>query len=227
MAGSKLSGNVVTTAEVHLVGRLPGEGCMRNHAVVLLRIEGDELLQGREGVELVQVEPAVFQGAPPSLDHGVREADLDLGEHPAKRTGAEQRVDFLVHVLDTRVGNDGGCVATGRQMLGGLTEELAGGARFQVEGELPGQDAPAEVVYGRVQVGTGSVEQLDDGDVDLPIVVGSRSTDSLSGGSFSRSYELPETADLGGIKADLKNGVLTVRVGKKPEAQPRSIPVTS
>jgi HSP20 family protein len=46
-------------------------------------------------------------------------------------------------------------------------------------------------------------------------------------GSFSRSYELPETADLGGIQADLKNGVLTVQVGKKPEVQPRSIPVTS
>ena len=46
-------------------------------------------------------------------------------------------------------------------------------------------------------------------------------------GSFSRSYELPETADLGGIKADLKKGVLTVQVGKKPEAQPRSISVTS
>jgi HSP20 family protein len=46
-------------------------------------------------------------------------------------------------------------------------------------------------------------------------------------GGFSRSYELPETADLGGVKAELKNGVLTVQVGKKPEAQPRSIPVTS
>jgi len=91
----------------------------------------------------------VFQGAPPSPDHRVREADLDLGEHPAKRTDVEPGIDFLVHVLDAGVGNDGGCVATGRQMLGGLTEELAGGARFQVEGELPGQDAPAEVLDGR------------------------------------------------------------------------------
>jgi hypothetical protein len=56
---------------------------------VLVHIEGDELLQGCEGVELVQVEPAVFQGSSPSLDHRVREADLDLGEHPAKRTRSE------------------------------------------------------------------------------------------------------------------------------------------
>jgi HSP20 family protein len=46
-------------------------------------------------------------------------------------------------------------------------------------------------------------------------------------GSFRRSYELPETADHDGIKAELKNGVLSVQVGKKPEAQPRQIPVKS
>ena len=46
-------------------------------------------------------------------------------------------------------------------------------------------------------------------------------------GSFSRSYELPETANLDGIKAELKNGVLTVKVGKKPEVQPRQIAVKS
>jgi hypothetical protein len=56
MAGSKLSGNVVTTTKINLIWRLAGEGRMRNHGVVLLHIEGDELLQGREGVELVQVE---------------------------------------------------------------------------------------------------------------------------------------------------------------------------
>ena len=85
----KLSGNVVATTKIHLIGRLAGEGRMRNHRVVPLHIEADELLQGRKGVELVQVEPAVFQGTPPCLDHRVREADLDLSEHPAKRTGSE------------------------------------------------------------------------------------------------------------------------------------------
>jgi len=46
-------------------------------------------------------------------------------------------------------------------------------------------------------------------------------------GSFKRSYELPETADRDGIKAELKNGVLTVQVGKRPEKQPRQIQVKS
>jgi hypothetical protein len=53
MASSKLSGNVVTTTNMHLIWRLAGEGRVRNDVVVLLHIEGDELLQGREGVELV------------------------------------------------------------------------------------------------------------------------------------------------------------------------------
>ncbi|GAA0289953.1 Hsp20/alpha crystallin family protein [Rhodovulum strictum] len=34
-------------------------------------------------------------------------------------------------------------------------------------------------------------------------------------GSFSRSFRLPPDADAGAVKADLKDGVLTVSVGKK------------
>lgn len=34
-------------------------------------------------------------------------------------------------------------------------------------------------------------------------------------GSFSRSFRLPPDADQGAVKADLKDGVLTVSVGKK------------
>jgi HSP20 family protein len=44
-------------------------------------------------------------------------------------------------------------------------------------------------------------------------------------GSFSRSFTLPEGADLDSVKADLKNGVLTVLVPKKAEVQPKKISV--
>jgi len=42
-------------------------------------------------------------------------------------------------------------------------------------------------------------------------------------GSFSRSFTLPDGADVDHADADLKNGVLTVSIGKRPEHQPRKI----
>jgi HSP20 family protein len=44
-------------------------------------------------------------------------------------------------------------------------------------------------------------------------------------GAFSRSFTLPETADLENIKADYKNGVLTITIPQKPEVKPRTIQV--
>jgi HSP20 family protein len=46
-------------------------------------------------------------------------------------------------------------------------------------------------------------------------------------GSFSRAYTLPDGIDADHIHAELKNGVLTVAVPKKPEAQPKKIAVKS
>ena len=46
-------------------------------------------------------------------------------------------------------------------------------------------------------------------------------------GSFTRSFTLPEGIDDAAIHADLRDGVLTVLVPKKPEAQPKKIPVSS
>lgn len=44
-------------------------------------------------------------------------------------------------------------------------------------------------------------------------------------GKFSRSFRLPETADLESIKAELKSGVIVITVPKKEEAKPRQIEV--
>jgi len=44
-------------------------------------------------------------------------------------------------------------------------------------------------------------------------------------GSFSRSFTLPEGADFEHCEADLKHGVLTLAVHKKPEHQPKKISV--
>ena len=44
-------------------------------------------------------------------------------------------------------------------------------------------------------------------------------------GSFSRSFSLPHTINAEAIKADYRNGVLTVRVPKREEAKPRQVKV--
>ena len=46
-------------------------------------------------------------------------------------------------------------------------------------------------------------------------------------GSFSRLFTLPEGVDGGQVHASLRDGVLTVTVPKKPESQPRTIPVNA
>jgi len=45
-------------------------------------------------------------------------------------------------------------------------------------------------------------------------------------GSFTRSFTLPDSVDTDKIKADYKNGILTISIAQKPEVQPREIPVS-
>jgi HSP20 family protein len=42
-------------------------------------------------------------------------------------------------------------------------------------------------------------------------------------GNFSRSFTLPEGVDADHVKADLKNGVLSLILPKKPELQPKKV----
>ncbi|MBK9036415.1 MAG: Hsp20/alpha crystallin family protein [Myxococcales bacterium] len=42
-------------------------------------------------------------------------------------------------------------------------------------------------------------------------------------GAFSRSFSLPDTADAERVEAKLDGGVLTVTIGKRPEAKPKKI----
>ncbi|TAK18088.1 MAG: Hsp20 family protein, partial [Myxococcaceae bacterium] len=46
-------------------------------------------------------------------------------------------------------------------------------------------------------------------------------------GSFSRSFTLPDGVDNTKVAADLKDGVLTMLVPRRPETQPRKINVRS
>lgn len=52
-------------------------------------------------------------------------------------------------------------------------------------------------------------------------------TSERSYGSFTRSFTLPEGVDADKAQAELKNGVLSIAIPKRPEAQPRKINVAS
>jgi hypothetical protein len=85
-------GQVRGSAEVHLVGRLAGERRMRHVRVVLLHEEGDQRFEMSHGVERVEIQPLMLEGAQ-SFDHRVRVGDLDLREHAALLRGSEGGVD--------------------------------------------------------------------------------------------------------------------------------------
>jgi HSP20 family protein len=86
----------------------------------------------------------------------------------------------------------------------------------------------------------GDLPGIDDKDLDITLtgnrltVSGKREAEQRhesdtyyayerSYGSFSRSFTLPEGADFEHCEADLKNGVLTLSVPKRPEHQPKKI----
>ncbi len=46
-------------------------------------------------------------------------------------------------------------------------------------------------------------------------------------GTFSRSFTLPSNADAERVSASFKDGVLTVTIGKRPEAKPRVVDIKS
>lgn len=49
--------------------------------------------------------------------------------------------------------------------------------------------------------------------------------DETWSGKFQRTLSLPETVDPDKVSAELKDGLLTIRIGKRAEAQPRQIAV--
>jgi len=44
-------------------------------------------------------------------------------------------------------------------------------------------------------------------------------------GSFSRSFTLPDGCDADHVEAELRNGVLTLKVPKRPEVKPRKVEI--
>lgn len=109
-------------------------------------------------------------------------------------------------------------------------EELGFSAAFEVKetkdafvfkADLPGiktEDLDVKLTQNRLTIsGKREAERTDKGDTFY--------TFERSYGEFARAFTLPEGVDSAKIDADLKDGVLTVTLPKKPEAQPKQINV--
>jgi HSP20 family protein len=87
---------------------------------------------------------------------------------------------------------------------------------FLFKGDIPGirqEDLDISLIGNNLQI-SGKREREEENDE------GTLHTYERSYGQFSRSFTLPETADLDNVRCDLKDGVLTLAVPKKPGSAP-------
>jgi HSP20 family protein len=94
---------------------------------------------------------------------------------------------------------------------------------YLIEAELPGvseKDLKLELKDGLLDLSTERKEEKET-EADDGKWIRRERRESY----FSRSFQLPEDADGEKIEAIFKDGLLTVKLPKKPEASPRLVPV--
>jgi HSP20 family protein len=93
---------------------------------------------------------------------------------------------------------------------------------FVFKADLPGveeKDLDITVTEDRITVsGKRESEQRNEGERFF--------TFERQYGAFSRSFTLPEGVNAEGVNAELRDGVLTLRLPKRPESQPKRISVS-
>lgn len=94
---------------------------------------------------------------------------------------------------------------------------------FYVDAEVPGvaaQDVKVDVEKNVLTISGERKAEKDEAE-------GSYRRVERYYGTFSRSFTLPETVNADNIHADLRDGVLTLRLPKKEAPKPRAIPVNA
>ncbi|HSO35004.1 MAG TPA: Hsp20/alpha crystallin family protein [Labilithrix sp.] len=94
---------------------------------------------------------------------------------------------------------------------------------YLFKADVPGikeADLDVSITENRLTIsGKREAEKEDKGDTFY--------TYERSYGSFSRSFTLPDAVNASGIRADLRDGVLSVVLPKTPESMPKKIPVAT
>lgn len=93
------------------------------------------------------------------------------------------------------------------------------GNEYVFKADLPGvkeEDIDISVTGNRLTVsGHREAEERQDGETYFTV--------ERSYGAFTRAFTLPEGVDADHVQAELKNGVLTLVLPKRPELQPKKI----
>ena len=95
--------------------------------------------------------------------------------------------------------------------------------RYVFQADLPGiepKDIEILLTGNRLTINANRIEKVEKGEE------GEYYARERSYGRFTRSFTLPEGADLNAVQATLVNGVLTIVFPKTPAVQPKKIPVT-
>jgi HSP20 family protein len=148
-----------------------------------------------------------------------RRGDRDTGEHPLARLR-----DEMESVFERFFGNPWG---TGRSPLLSPTAAFPqldlteSDSDLTIRAELPGlrlEDVKLEVSGNCLRItGEKSAEREDQGrDYHYS---------ERQFGAFSRTVQLPAAADPNKVDATYKDGVLTVKIAKHPDAKPKRIKV--
>jgi HSP20 family protein len=90
-----------------------------------------------------------------------------------------------------------------------------------LKAELPGID-PKDV---DIRVENGTLYLRGERKQEKDVKEGSYHRVERSYGSFTRTFALPNTVNVEGIKADYSDGVLTLTMAKREEAKPKSIKI--
>lgn len=93
-------------------------------------------------------------------------------------------------------------------------------ASFKILAEVPGMSKDDINITVKDNLLTVSGERPEKDEDAARLVWSERSF-----GRFSRSFKLPESIDKSGVSADYSNGLLSITLPKREEAQPKSIDV--
>ena len=100
------------------------------------------------------------------------------------------------------------------------------GDQYQVSAELPGfAESEVDVTLNDNLLVISAAKKVEEKEESEVVDTAKYLLRERSEGQYKRSFALPKDADREAIKANLKDGVLNLSIGKKPEAKPLSIKI--